>query len=318
MTTKRDWHHQVEHERIPANEVHETNDGKTIRVEYREENGTIYKTTKTYRNQKLKVLPIVAERKKWKKFGNAGNDPAGINTATTKVDDEITMQFISNKEVFIFTFTFIFIFIFIFLIIIKDDKQYEENLIKDAVSTLRKVQCRLCKGEHWTTKCPYKDNLQSFMDQSTDKPSDNISTSVSNATSQGQNASIGTSGEASTGKWVSQSVRRGGTGTAYPGDRGGSTRGGSYGGRSNDMRKQDEATVRVTNLPEETQEQDLRDLFTPFGSVSRVFLAKDKTNNTSKGFAFITFNEKKDAQKAIECVSGFGYDHLILKVEWAK
>ncbi len=80
----------------------------------------------------------------------------------------------------------------------------------------------------------------------------------------------------------------------------------------------DEATVRVTNLPEETQEQDLRDLFTPFGPVSRVFLAKDKTNNTSKGFAFITFNEKKDAQKAIECVSGFGYDHLILKVEWAK
>ncbi|CAF3536579.1 unnamed protein product [Rotaria sp. Silwood1] len=148
MTTKRDWHHQVEHERIPANEVYETNDGKTIRVEYREENGTIYKTTKTYRNQKLKVLPIVAERKKWKKFGNAASDAPGINTATTKVDDEIIMQFISNKE---------------------DDKQDEEKLIKDAVSTLRKVQCRLCKGEHWTTKCPYKDNLQSFMDQSTDK-----------------------------------------------------------------------------------------------------------------------------------------------------
>jgi hypothetical protein len=47
----------------------------------------------------LKVLPIVAERKKWKKFGNAASDPPGINTATTKVDDEITMQFISNKEV---------------------------------------------------------------------------------------------------------------------------------------------------------------------------------------------------------------------------
>ena len=80
----------------------------------------------------------------------------------------------------------------------------------------------------------------------------------------------------------------------------------------------DDATVRVTNLPEETQEQDLRDLFVPFGAVTRVFLAKDKTSNTSKGFAFITFAEKKDAQKAIECVSGYGYYHLILKVEWAK
>jgi hypothetical protein len=47
----------------------------------------------------LKVLPIVAERKKWKKFGNAANDPPGINTAATKVNDKITMQFISNKEV---------------------------------------------------------------------------------------------------------------------------------------------------------------------------------------------------------------------------
>ena len=21
------------------------------------------------------------------------------------------------------------------------------------------VQCRICKGDHWTTKCPYKDTL---------------------------------------------------------------------------------------------------------------------------------------------------------------
>jgi len=225
MTTKRDWHHQVEHERLPPNEVHETSDGKTIRTEYREENGIIYQTTKTYRNQKLKVLPIVAERKKWKKFGNAANDPPGINTATTKVDDEITMQFISNKE---------------------DDKQDEERLIKDAVSTLRKVQCRLCKGEHWTTKCPYKDNLQSFMDQPTEKPSENVTTTPNTAASQGPNATGGTSGEPSNGKWVSASARRAAANASYTGDRGGATRGGSYAGsRMNDMRKQDEATVRV-------------------------------------------------------------------------
>ena len=64
-----------------------------------------------------------------------------------------------------------FVYYFILFIFLQDDKQDEEKLIKDAVSTLRKVQCRLCKGEHWTTKCPYKDNLQSFMDQSPDKPS---------------------------------------------------------------------------------------------------------------------------------------------------
>jgi translation initiation factor 3 subunit G len=57
---------------------------------------------------------------------------------------------------------------------IQDDKQDEEKLIKDAVSTLRKVQCRLCKGEHWTTKCPYKDNLQPFMEPSNEKQSKNL------------------------------------------------------------------------------------------------------------------------------------------------
>ena len=77
------------------------------------------------------------------------------------------MQFISNKEVWFTKFIFHF---FVNDFLFQDTKQDEEKLIKEAVSTLRKVQCRLCKGEHWTTKCPYKDNLQSYMDQTADKP----------------------------------------------------------------------------------------------------------------------------------------------------
>lgn len=138
----------------------------------------------------------------------------------------------------------------------KDDKQDEEKLIKEAVSTLRKVQCRLCKGEHWTTKCPYKDNLQSFMDSSNEKQSiflfcfifyfkkwkclaENVTASSTKTTSQGQNPPNGTAGESTGGKWVSQRVRAGagGTGTAYPGDRGGSARGGSYSGRPMDRKQ---------------------------------------------------------------------------------
>ena len=30
------------------------------------------------------------------------------------------------------------------------------------------------------------------------------------------------------------------------------------------------------------------------------------------------FVYRKDAKKAIDVLNGFGYDHLILKVEWAK
>ncbi len=80
----------------------------------------------------------------------------------------------------------------------------------------------------------------------------------------------------------------------------------------------DEATIQITNLPEEIQEQGLRDLLTSFGPVSQVYLAKDTASNTSKGFAVITFNDKKDAQKAIECLSEMHYGLLMLKVESTK
>lgn len=37
-----------------------------------------------------------------------------------------------------------------------------------------------------------------------------------------------------------------------------------------------------------------------------------------QGFAFINFVHREDAARAIQSVQGFGYDHLILNVEWAK
>ena len=41
-------------------------------------------------------------------------------------------------------------------------------------------------------------------------------------------------------------------------------------------------TVRVTNLSEDAQEADLRDLFSHFGIIKRIFLAKDKITQHSK------------------------------------
>lgn len=80
----------------------------------------------------------------------------------------------------------------------------------------------------------------------------------------------------------------------------------------------DDFTVRVTNLPEEATETDLMELFKPFGKVNRIFLAKDKNTQVSRGFAFVNFQVKEDAQRAIWGVNDYGYNHLILKVEWAK
>merc|ERR1712039_810543 len=79
-----------------------------------------------------------------------------------------------------------------------------------------------------------------------------------------------------------------------------------------------EASLRVTNLSEDCREGDLQDLFGQFGALQRVYLAKDMDTYQSKGFAFITYYTRKDAQRAIDRLHGHGYDNLILSVQFAK
>ena len=49
-----------------------------------------------------------------------------------------------------------------------------------------------------------------------------------------------------------------------------------------------------------------------------MYLAKDMNTFLSKGFAFITYYNRGDAQKAIDKLNGHGYDNLIMQVMWAK
>lgn len=145
--------------------------------------------------------------------------------------------------------------------------------------------CRTCgkKGDHWTSKCPYKDLAQPselFMD----KPA--------------------TTDSAPSGTGKSTYVP--------PGMRGGAERVGTEMRRRND-----ENSVRVTNLSEDTREPDLLELFRTFGPVTRVYVAIDQKTGVSRGFGFVNFVNKDDAERAISKLNGYGYDNLILRVEWA-
>eukprot|EP00927_Polykrikos_kofoidii_P028587 TRINITY_DN2492_c0_g1_i1.p1 TRINITY_DN2492_c0_g1~~TRINITY_DN2492_c0_g1_i1.p1 ORF type:complete len:314 (-),score=83.94 TRINITY_DN2492_c0_g1_i1:149-1021(-) len=94
---------------------------------------------------------------------------------------------------------------------------------------------------------------------------------------------------------------------------------GGKGGKPGDLAgQQQEASLRITNLSEDVREGDLQDLFGQCGQLQRVYLAKDMTTFQSKGFAFITYLKREDAQKAINKLNGHGYDNLILQVNWAK
>ena len=82
--------------------------------------------------------------------------------------------------------------------------------------------------------------------------------------------------------------------------------------------RDDLPTLRVTNISEDTQENDLRELFGVFGRVARVYVGRDRETGAGKGFAFVSFEDKTVAQKAMEKVNGKGYDSLILSVQWSR
>jgi translation initiation factor 3 subunit G len=105
-----------------------------------------------------------------------------------------------------------------------------------------------------------------------------------------------------------------------PSARGGA--GASSGGKND---RDHENTLRVSNLTKRVTEDDLRNLFSRFGDIHRISLPraerKDDQGNIVKeprGFAYVAFVRRDDAEKALDRLQGHGYDHLILKLEWAK
>lgn len=100
-----------------------------------------------------------------------------------------------------------------------------------------------------------------------------------------------------------------------PSLRGGS--GGEPAGESMYNQRRDDNSLRVTNLSEDTREQDLQELFRPFGPVTRVYIAYDRDTGLSRGFGFVNFMHCEDATRAMERLDGHGYDNLILRVEKA-
>ncbi|MBN3291355.1 EIF3G factor, partial [Polypterus senegalus] len=282
FTSKPSWADQVEEEgdegTLPSPKEIIKGNIKTI-IEYKiDEDGKKYKIVRTFKIETRKASKAVARRKNWKKFGQSEFDPPGPNVATTTVSDDVLMTFISSRE---------------------DLNNQEEEDPLNKLNRQKIVSCRICKGDHWTTRCPYKDTLGPMQKELAEQLG--LSTGEKEKTSEPEPAQPA---QSKTGKYVPPSLRDGAT-----------RRGESM---QPNRRADDNATIRVTNLSEDTRETDLQELFRPFGSISRIYLAKDKNTGQSKGFAFISFHRREDAARAIAGVSGFGYDHLILNVEWAK
>ncbi|KAL3579112.1 hypothetical protein D5086_020616 [Populus alba] len=243
-------------------------------IEYKfNDDGNKVKITTTTRVRKLakaRLSKRAVERRNWSKFGDAIHEDVGSRLTMVSTEEILLERPRAHGA-----------------------KADETKMAGDNLAQLGKggavlMVCRTCgkKGDHWTSRCPYKDLAQppeTFID----KP----------AATETAMAATG----ATKGAYVPPSMRAGAERTV-----------------GSDMRRRNEEnSVRVTNLSEDTREPDLLELFRTFGPVSRVYVAIDQKTSVSRGFGFVNFVSKEDAERAINKLNGYGYDNLILRVEWA-
>jgi translation initiation factor 3 subunit G len=142
------------------------------------------------------------------------------------------------------------------------------------------VKCRNC-GEtgHWSRNC-------------TSTPMTTVSATATSAATESSALMSGSS----TGLYVAKHRRIGaGAGAASAGE----------------FARDDANTLRVQNLPSDTTKTDLGDLFGKFGRTTRI------GGDGSRGFAFVTFVMRRDAELALTALHKFKYGNLVLSVEWA-
>jgi cold-inducible RNA-binding protein len=74
----------------------------------------------------------------------------------------------------------------------------------------------------------------------------------------------------------------------------------------------------VGNLPYNTTEDDLRNLFSQYGSIDSVAVITDRETGRSKGFGFVEFGNDAEARTAIQALSGQEYGGRALTVNEAR
>ena len=74
----------------------------------------------------------------------------------------------------------------------------------------------------------------------------------------------------------------------------------------------------VGNLPFETGEQDLKELFASAGTVETVNVIRDMATGRARGFAFVEMASDADAQNAVQTLNDFQYGGRNLTVNEAR
>lgn len=296
------WYHYESSRLTTGNgarvETRDEGNGVTVVTEYRTNaEGKKVKVTRRIKRTLIstKVNHVVAERKNWAKFGLEKNAAAGPHSGTTSIGANVQIKLTAGAT--------------------KEPEPDPTEAMREKLANKR-VQCRLCKGDHYTARCPYRDTLEAIPGAGGEAPDAEAAAAAAAAAGLPLNtdpataaakinpaaAALGGAG-AGPGKYKPPSLRSGAvpsTGVGGPGHR------------------DEYATLRVTNLSEDVEEEDLRDLFRRYGRVTRVFVGRDRETGACKGFAYVNFEDRASADLARQKLDGYPYSNLILSCQWSQ
>lgn len=77
-------------------------------------------------------------------------------------------------------------------------------------------------------------------------------------------------------------------------------------------------SIYVGNISYEVTEEDLRSVFSEYGSVRRVTIPTDRETGRPRGFAFVEMKEDSEEEAAIEALDGAEWMSRELKVNKAR
>ncbi|GFZ51839.1 Translation initiation factor eIF3 p33 subunit homolog [Saitozyma sp. JCM 24511] len=274
---KTDWTADDEGDELPPTTETTDADGITTIISWKfDEHDRKVKTTRRVRRkmQTQLVSHTVAERKHWAKFGLDKGKGSGPDRNTTIIGENIHFKVSATSRA---------------------EPEAEQSAAKAPAG--KAFVCRLCKGGHFTAKCPYREQLAAIDSVGADGGEEEMD----GPSNVGALAAKGAGGSTVGGRYVP------------PGQRAGGATGETM------FRPRDEfPTLRVTSLSVDAEDEDLRDLFARFGRVVRANVVRDRDTRESKGFGFVSFESRKDAEAALSKMNGFGYDSLILSVSWSR
>lgn len=86
--------------------------------------------------------------------------------------------------------------------------------------------------------------------------------------------------------------------------------------RGSEEERKRSTTLWVGNLPYDFKEEDVLDLFERFGTIVKITIPIDRYTTKNKGFAFVQFEHKRDAEDAYDRYYGSTIEGRKVRIDW--